>query len=174
MLLQKYLHVMKLFNIKKGTRFLFSVSAGCLATFHNSSPLRVFCSLSLPIHLTPLPPRLKKSKISINKSTETDNGYVSLDGRVTSKSSEEGLQLREGPGDLLPPSEPHWTAPLPCSGLLPPCMPKVGPQMPSLKSVTSHFAFYTVNFLPQYTYILLSGWFCYYSVQHYLEFMLGR
>ncbi|XP_062416183.1 protein PHTF2-like isoform X4 [Pungitius pungitius] len=34
----------------------------------------------------------KKSKLSINKSTETDNGYVSLDGRVTNRSSEEGLQ----------------------------------------------------------------------------------
>uniref|UniRef100_A0A8C2HB59 Putative homeodomain transcription factor 2 n=1 Tax=Cyprinus carpio TaxID=7962 RepID=A0A8C2HB59_CYPCA len=34
----------------------------------------------------------KKSKLSIDKSTETDNGYVSLDGRITSKSSEEGLQ----------------------------------------------------------------------------------
>uniref|UniRef100_A0A4W4GTP3 PHTF1/2 N-terminal domain-containing protein n=1 Tax=Electrophorus electricus TaxID=8005 RepID=A0A4W4GTP3_ELEEL len=35
--------------------------------------------------------RSKKSKLSIDKSTETDNGYVSLDGRVTSKSSEEGV-----------------------------------------------------------------------------------
>ncbi|KAL6116830.1 phtf2 [Pungitius sinensis] len=36
--------------------------------------------------------RSKKSKLSIDKSTETDNGYVSLDGRVTNRSSEEGLQ----------------------------------------------------------------------------------
>uniref|UniRef100_A0A3Q2Y7X5 Putative homeodomain transcription factor 2 n=1 Tax=Hippocampus comes TaxID=109280 RepID=A0A3Q2Y7X5_HIPCM len=36
----------------------------------------------------------KKSKLSIDKSTETDNGYVSLDGRVTNRSSEDGLQLR--------------------------------------------------------------------------------
>uniref|UniRef100_A0A671M187 PHTF1/2 N-terminal domain-containing protein n=1 Tax=Sinocyclocheilus anshuiensis TaxID=1608454 RepID=A0A671M187_9TELE len=35
------------------------------------------------------PIRSKKSKLSIDKSTETDNGYVSLDGRITSKSSEE-------------------------------------------------------------------------------------
>nr|XP_057932983.1 protein PHTF2-like isoform X2 [Doryrhamphus excisus] len=35
----------------------------------------------------------KKTKLSIDKSTETDNGYVSLDGRVTNRSSEEGLQL---------------------------------------------------------------------------------
>ncbi|XP_077565989.1 protein PHTF2 isoform X1 [Stigmatopora nigra] len=34
----------------------------------------------------------KKAKLSIDKSTETDNGYVSLDGRVTNRSSEEGLQ----------------------------------------------------------------------------------
>uniref|UniRef100_A0A672YVB6 PHTF1/2 N-terminal domain-containing protein n=1 Tax=Sphaeramia orbicularis TaxID=375764 RepID=A0A672YVB6_9TELE len=37
----------------------------------------------------------KKSKLSIDKSTETDNGYVSLDGRVTNRSSEEGLQLHD-------------------------------------------------------------------------------
>lgn len=41
------------------------------------------------------PSRSKKSKLSIDKSTETDNGYVSLDGRVTNRSSEEGLQLHE-------------------------------------------------------------------------------
>ncbi|XP_035504068.2 protein PHTF2 isoform X6 [Scophthalmus maximus] len=41
--------------------------------------------------------RSKKSKLSIDKSTETDNGYVSLDGRVTNRSSEEGLQLRDSP-----------------------------------------------------------------------------
>ncbi|KAM6896454.1 protein PHTF2 isoform 1-T1 [Lycodopsis pacificus] len=43
----------------------------------------------------------KKSKLSIDKSTETDNGYVSLDGRVTNRSSEEGLQLHEPRCDLL-------------------------------------------------------------------------
>ncbi|XP_029016565.1 protein PHTF2-like isoform X2 [Betta splendens] len=41
--------------------------------------------------------RSKKSKLSIDKSTETDNGYVSLDGRVTNRSSEEGLQLHQQP-----------------------------------------------------------------------------
>ncbi|XP_008313962.1 putative homeodomain transcription factor 2 isoform X3 [Cynoglossus semilaevis] len=45
--------------------------------------------------------RSKKSKLSIDKSTETDNGYVSLDGRVTNRSSEEGLQLPEQRCDLL-------------------------------------------------------------------------
>ncbi|KAG7222190.1 hypothetical protein INR49_016588, partial [Caranx melampygus] len=43
----------------------------------------------------------KKSKLSIDKSTETDNGYVSLDGRVTNRSSEEGLQLHEPRCDSL-------------------------------------------------------------------------
>ncbi|XP_016358855.1 putative homeodomain transcription factor 2 isoform X6 [Sinocyclocheilus anshuiensis] len=52
--------------------------------------------------------RSKKSKLSIDKSTETDNGYVSLDGRITSKSSEEGLQLHETHCDLLR-SETHWS-----------------------------------------------------------------
>ncbi|XP_069556102.1 protein PHTF2-like isoform X6 [Brachyistius frenatus] len=45
--------------------------------------------------------RSKKSKLSIDKSTETDNGYVSLDGRVTNRSSEEGLQLHEQQCDPL-------------------------------------------------------------------------
>ncbi|XP_034434907.1 putative homeodomain transcription factor 2 isoform X3 [Hippoglossus hippoglossus] len=45
--------------------------------------------------------RSKKSKLSIDKSTETDNGYVSLDGRVTNRSSEEGLQLHDQRCDLL-------------------------------------------------------------------------
>uniref|UniRef100_A0AAR2JLY4 PHTF1/2 N-terminal domain-containing protein n=1 Tax=Pygocentrus nattereri TaxID=42514 RepID=A0AAR2JLY4_PYGNA len=50
----------------------------------------------------------KKSKLSIDKSTETDNGYVSLDGRVTSKSSEEGLQLHDPHCELLRSEEPCW------------------------------------------------------------------
>uniref|UniRef100_A0A8B9JQA4 Putative homeodomain transcription factor 2 n=1 Tax=Astyanax mexicanus TaxID=7994 RepID=A0A8B9JQA4_ASTMX len=53
----------------------------------------------------------KKSKLSIDKSTETDNGYVSLDGRVTSKSSEEGLQLHDPHCDLLRSEEPGWCSP---------------------------------------------------------------
>ncbi|XP_053720197.1 protein PHTF2-like isoform X1 [Synchiropus splendidus] len=44
----------------------------------------------------------KKSKLSLDKSTETDNGYVSLDGRVTTRSSEEGLQLHGQRCDLPP------------------------------------------------------------------------
>ncbi|XP_030634037.1 putative homeodomain transcription factor 2 isoform X1 [Chanos chanos] len=66
----------------------------------------------------------KKSKLSIDKSTETDNGYVSLDGRVTSKSSEEGLQLPEAHCDLLRGEEPCWnTAPPRHSLILPPITP---------------------------------------------------
>ncbi|XP_007540575.1 putative homeodomain transcription factor 2 isoform X3 [Poecilia latipinna] len=54
--------------------------------------------------------RCKKSKLSIDKSTETDNGYVSLDGRVTNRSSEEGLQLPEQRCDpLTRPDEACWT-----------------------------------------------------------------
>uniref|UniRef100_A0A3Q2PTW4 Putative homeodomain transcription factor 2 n=1 Tax=Fundulus heteroclitus TaxID=8078 RepID=A0A3Q2PTW4_FUNHE len=52
----------------------------------------------------------KKSKLSIDKSTETDNGYVSLDGRVTNRSSEEGLQLHEQRCDILTrPEEACWS-----------------------------------------------------------------
>lgn len=55
--------------------------------------------------------RSKKSKLSIDKSTETDNGYVSLDGRVTNRSSEEGLQLHEQRCDLLNRAdEPCWNS----------------------------------------------------------------
>ncbi|KAJ8262053.1 hypothetical protein GJAV_G00161570 [Gymnothorax javanicus] len=66
----------------------------------------------------------KKSKMSIDKSTETDNGYVSLDGRVTSKSSEEGLQLHEPLCDLLRSEEACWGAIPPQSSLLLPPMGK--------------------------------------------------
>ncbi|XP_067284748.1 putative homeodomain transcription factor 2 isoform X2 [Pseudorasbora parva] len=47
----------------------------------------------------------RKWKLSIDKATETDNGYVSLDGRITSKSSEERLQHHE------PHCELHWSGP---------------------------------------------------------------
>ncbi|XP_051974125.1 LOW QUALITY PROTEIN: protein PHTF2-like [Xyrauchen texanus] len=50
----------------------------------------------------------KRSKLSMDKFTETDNGYVSLDGRVTSKSSEECLQLHEPHCDLLRPDGTCW------------------------------------------------------------------
>ncbi|XP_023580063.1 putative homeodomain transcription factor 2 isoform X6 [Octodon degus] len=39
--------------------------------------------------------RSTKTKNSIDKSTETDNGYVSLDGKQTVKSSEDGIQHHE-------------------------------------------------------------------------------
>ncbi|XP_017349354.1 protein PHTF2 isoform X5 [Ictalurus punctatus] len=64
--------------------------------------------------------RSKKFKLSIDKSTETDNGYVSLDGRVTSKSSEERLQLREPRCDLLRSEELAWSAPQSRNKLLSP------------------------------------------------------
>ncbi|KAK1167067.1 putative homeodomain transcription factor 2 isoform X4 [Acipenser oxyrinchus oxyrinchus] len=54
-------------------------------------------------------PGSKKTKLSIDKSTETDNGYVSLDGRVTSKSSEDGLQLHEPHCEVLRPEERRST-----------------------------------------------------------------
>ncbi|XP_041113427.1 protein PHTF2-like isoform X3 [Polyodon spathula] len=54
-------------------------------------------------------PGSKKTKLSIDKSTETDNGYVSLDGRVTSKSSEDGIQLHEPHCEVLKPEERCWS-----------------------------------------------------------------
>ncbi|XP_035282410.1 putative homeodomain transcription factor 2 isoform X1 [Anguilla anguilla] len=74
----------------------------------------------------------KKSKMSIDKSTETDNGYVSLDGRVTSKSSEEGLQLHEPLCDLLRPEETCWGSVPPQNSLL---LPPIGKEPPSPRSV---------------------------------------
>ncbi|XP_013869960.1 putative homeodomain transcription factor 2 isoform X4 [Austrofundulus limnaeus] len=77
--------------------------------------------------------RSKKSKLSIDKSTETDNGYVSLDGRVTNRSSEEGLQLHEQRCDLLnrademcwsPHVQPTHAHPARSSGLLLPSSSK--------------------------------------------------
>ncbi|XP_062850311.1 protein PHTF2-like isoform X1 [Trichomycterus rosablanca] len=62
--------------------------------------------------------RSKTSKRSIDKSTETDNGYVSLDGRVISKSSEERLQLHEPHCDLLRSEEPVWSSSQPRNNLI--------------------------------------------------------
>nr|XP_033814472.1 putative homeodomain transcription factor 2 isoform X2 [Geotrypetes seraphini] len=66
---------------------------------------------------TPKPPpsiggkrrRSKKVKNSIDKSTETDNGYVSLDGKVTSKSIEDGMHALETPCELLRSEEGSWS-----------------------------------------------------------------
>ncbi|XP_057278405.1 protein PHTF2 isoform X3 [Pezoporus wallicus] len=66
---------------------------------------------------TPKPPlstggkrrRSKKAKISIDKSTETDNGYVSLDGKKTGKSSEECIQAHERRCEVIKPEESGWS-----------------------------------------------------------------
>ncbi|XP_078199163.1 protein PHTF2 isoform X4 [Callithrix jacchus] len=65
---------------------------------------------------TPKPPlstggkrrRSKKAKNSIDKSTETDNGYVSLDGKKTVKSSEDGIQNHEPQCETIGPQETAW------------------------------------------------------------------
>ena len=78
-----------------------------LVSLPSSSSLSLSFLSLLPCLLapSPLPLRSKKSKMSIDKYTETDNGYVSLDGRVTNRSSEEGLQLHEARCDSLPQTE---------------------------------------------------------------------
>ncbi|KAG8439975.1 hypothetical protein GDO86_005951, partial [Hymenochirus boettgeri] len=50
----------------------------------------------------------KKSKPSSDKSTETDNGYVSLEGRLTGKSSEDGVQTHEPLCEILHSEEASW------------------------------------------------------------------
>ncbi|KAM9245886.1 protein PHTF2 isoform 6-T6 [Leptosomus discolor] len=50
----------------------------------------------------------KKAKNSIDKSTETDNGYVSLDGKKTGKSSEECMQAHERRCEVIKPEESGW------------------------------------------------------------------
>ncbi|XP_031438330.1 protein PHTF2 isoform X2 [Clupea harengus] len=83
----------------------------------------------------------RRSKLSIDKSTETDHGYVSLDGRITSKSSEEGLQMNTDTHthshththththpELLRPDEPCWGALGPRSNLLLPPLSKCLPE----------------------------------------------
>ncbi|XP_069834244.1 protein PHTF2 isoform X1 [Dendropsophus ebraccatus] len=52
----------------------------------------------------------KKAKNSIDKSTETDNGYVSLEGRLTGKSSEDGVQVHELQNETIHCEESAWTA----------------------------------------------------------------
>uniref|UniRef100_A0A8C3L9K2 Putative homeodomain transcription factor 2 n=1 Tax=Chrysolophus pictus TaxID=9089 RepID=A0A8C3L9K2_CHRPC len=51
----------------------------------------------------------KKAKSSIDKSTETDNGYVSLDGKKTGKSSEECAQAQERLCEVIKPEESGWS-----------------------------------------------------------------
>ncbi|XP_019399167.1 PREDICTED: putative homeodomain transcription factor 2 isoform X2 [Crocodylus porosus] len=51
----------------------------------------------------------KKTKSSIDKSTETDNGYVSLDGKKTGKSSEDGTQTHEPHCEEIRPDEAGWS-----------------------------------------------------------------
>ncbi|KAK1334951.1 hypothetical protein QTO34_004524, partial [Cnephaeus nilssonii] len=50
----------------------------------------------------------KKTKNSIDKSTETDNGYVSLDGKKTVKSSEGGVQSHEPQCETIQSEETTW------------------------------------------------------------------
>ncbi|XP_062839612.1 protein PHTF2 isoform X2 [Anolis carolinensis] len=66
---------------------------------------------------TPKPPpstggrrrRVKKMKNSIDKSTETDNGYVSLDGKKTGKGSEDFLQSPESHSEIIRSEETCWS-----------------------------------------------------------------
>ncbi|XP_063783042.1 protein PHTF2 isoform X3 [Pseudophryne corroboree] len=50
----------------------------------------------------------KKAKNSMDKSTETDNGYVSLEGRLTGKSSEDGVQVHEPHSETVHSEEATW------------------------------------------------------------------
>lgn len=59
--------------------------------------------------------RSKKAKNSIDKSTETDNGYVSLDGKRTVKSSEDGAQDHEPPCETIRPEDAAWVTRTPRS-----------------------------------------------------------
>ncbi|XP_056655480.1 protein PHTF2 isoform X4 [Monodelphis domestica] len=51
----------------------------------------------------------KKTKNSIDKSTETDNGYVSLEGKKTFKSSEDGIQNHEPQCEIIRSEETGWS-----------------------------------------------------------------
>ncbi|XP_007889104.1 protein PHTF2 isoform X5 [Callorhinchus milii] len=65
----------------------------------------------------------RKTKRSIDKSTETDNGYVSLDGRVTCKINEDRKLLYDANCEILGPDEVNWI----------PGMGKTGPTPVKLK-----------------------------------------
>ncbi|KAM8981970.1 putative homeodomain transcription factor 2 isoform X4 [Sarcophilus harrisii] len=51
----------------------------------------------------------KKTKNSIDKSTETDNGYVSLEGKKTFKSNEDGIQSHEPHCEVIKSEETGWS-----------------------------------------------------------------
>ncbi|XP_041489671.1 protein PHTF2 isoform X3 [Microtus oregoni] len=57
----------------------------------------------------------KKAKNSIDKSTETDNGYVSLDGRRAVKSGEDGAQDHEPQCETIRAEDTAWAARTPRS-----------------------------------------------------------
>lgn len=59
--------------------------------------------------------RSKKAKNSIDKSTETDNGYVSLDGRRAVKSGEDGAQDHEPQCETIRADDTAWAARTPRS-----------------------------------------------------------
>lgn len=61
--------------------------------------------------------RSTKTKNSIDKSTETDNGYVSLDGKKTVKSSEDGVQTHEPLCETIRAEETAWMPAAPRSVL---------------------------------------------------------
>nr|XP_060634294.1 protein PHTF2 isoform X2 [Anolis sagrei ordinatus] len=52
---------------------------------------------------------VKKMKNSIDKSTETDNGYVSLDGKKTVKGNEDVLQFPESHSEIIRSEETCWS-----------------------------------------------------------------
>ncbi|XP_042324735.1 protein PHTF2 isoform X1 [Sceloporus undulatus] len=52
---------------------------------------------------------VKKTKNSIDKSTETDNGYVSLDGKKTGKGNEDVLQSPESHSEIIRSEETCWS-----------------------------------------------------------------
>ncbi|KAH0513679.1 putative homeodomain transcription factor 2 [Microtus ochrogaster] len=76
----------------------------------------------LPTHLAERPAgeprgrrRSKKAKNSIDKSTETDNGYVSLDGRRAVRSGEDGAQDLEPQCETIRAEDTAWAARTPRS-----------------------------------------------------------
>ncbi|CAJ0935779.1 unnamed protein product [Ranitomeya imitator] len=75
-----------------------------LSTYFTTAANRWLCSEVL----TPI--SSKKAKNSIDKSTETDNGYVSLEGRLTGKSSEDGVQVHEPQSEMIHSEETTWAA----------------------------------------------------------------
>ncbi|KAL7976252.1 hypothetical protein Chor_002471, partial [Crotalus horridus] len=81
---------------------------GTVQSYGTSSSYSL-CSIFKELwHATSFLSGAKKAKNSIDKSTETDNGYVSLEGKRTGRNNEDALQFQDPVSEVIRAEEPSW------------------------------------------------------------------